>query len=154
MVRTIAVALGLLVVSNASVAQDQPSAGYTTQGLADQREPWKLNWADPENEWLLVSTDSQNGSWYLQLASDLRAKGLPRTARKAWLKIDYSKQRSETAREAKALWIVDCQAQTFTVRNMIWYSASGRIEETRSYPTGDIVPGSMAATISKRVCAA
>ncbi|AHE53889.1 surface-adhesin E family protein [Sphingomonas sanxanigenens] len=152
LVRGFALSAALLVPGIARTQDLQPWAGYTTQGLAETRAPWQFRWDDPENEWLRISTDSQKATWFLQLASDLRAKDQPKRARRVWLKIDYSKQVTERAREAKALWVVDCNSQTFTVRNMTWYAPNGVVEETRSYPTTDIIPESMAATISRRVC--
>ncbi|SFK07143.1 hypothetical protein SAMN03159338_3218 [Sphingomonas sp. NFR04] len=152
-VRGFALSAALLVPGIARTQDLQPWAGYTTQGLAETRAPWQFRWDDPENEWLRISTDSQKATWFLQLAaSDLRAKDQPKSARRVWLKIDYSKQATERAREAKALWVVDCNSQTFTVRNMTWYAPDGVSQETRSYPTTDIIPESMSATVSRRVC--
>ena len=142
-----------MLLPDVVAAQDvQPWAGYTTQGLGETRAPWQFKWDDPENEWLRISTDSQKVTWFLQLASDLTAKDQTKSARRVWLKIDYSKQLSERARDSKALWVINCNDQTFTVRNQTWYAPNGVVQETRSYPTTDIIPESMAATIARRVC--
>lgn len=141
------------LLSDVVVAQDaQPWVGYTNQGLGETRAPWQFKWDDPENDWLRISTDSQNATWFIQLASDVRAKDQPKTARRVWLKIDHSKQVSESARDSKALWVINCDDRTFTVRNQTWYAPNGMVQETRSYPSTDIIPESMAATIARRVC--
>lgn len=143
----------LILAANAAQAQQvQPKVGYSTEGLADPRQPWELNWRDPENEWVRITSDSLKAVWFIQLASDLRASDQPKSSRRVWLKVDYSKQVSEPAREAKALWSIDCDEQRFAVRNMTWYSKSGEVQETRSYPASDIIPGSIAATVARRVC--
>lgn len=141
--------------SYAAQAQDQPQpwVGYSIEGLSDQRQPWTLNWRDPDNEWLLVSTDRENATWYIQLASDLKAKDQPKSERRIWMKIDYSNVKSERAREAKAMWVMDCNAQAYAVPMQVWYLPNGRQDETRSYPRSLIIPGSIAATVARRVCA-
>jgi len=144
--------IAILICAAPCFAQEMPRAGYSTEGLQETRPPWKFNWDNPEKEWLLVTTDSQKAAWYIQLSSDLKLANQPKSYRKFWMKIDFSKVASEAARESKALIAVNCNADTFETLSQTWYMPNGQIEQTRSYPSQPIIPESVAATMAKRVC--
>ena len=140
-------------LAQSSEPHELPWKGYTLSGLQERRNPWQLNWNEPEREWLLITTDSQQGRWFIQLSSDVKLHSQPKENRRFWLKIDYSHVKVERARDAKALYVVNCEEETFTVPSMTWYLPNGLQDgATRSYPTSAIIPESVAATIAKRVC--
>jgi hypothetical protein len=106
--------------------------------------------------WVRYSTDRQ-GSIYYYDSESLRESGS--NIVRIWIRIDYSNNRSERAREAKHLISLNCAESTFALLSYITYDAQGNITSSRNIPSyaiqySPIIPESIAESLSNVLCRA
>lgn len=74
-----------------------------------------------------------------------------------WTKADYSRDKTEKAREAKAQYRVDCDRQTISLLFVVEYSPNGNVTDSYMAPAyrqeaRPLVPGSVGAALAESIC--
>ncbi|MCM8732224.1 surface-adhesin E family protein [Hephaestia sp. GCM10023244] len=87
-------------------------------------------WAVPaySAEWVQVAVSTTEAVWYLDTDSVQEVKdGYATRAIKAWVKIDYSKDPSETARQSKRLYYFKCDEEKAKTITVVRYRPDGTV---------------------------
>lgn len=103
------------------------------------------------DEWVAFGSDSNKSVWMIRARDGLQGPG----QHKAWIKIDYSKNQKETARQSLTLYRVDCSSQEIGTSQATIYYPDGRTKAFGPYLPVIMeaaVPESMGAAIVDMVC--
>lgn len=107
--------------------------------------------------WVDVTASTTGAIWYVDVSSikDV-TEGYGNKVRKVWLRIDYKNDKTQLAREAKALVVFKCVEEQVKVLNWVLYKGDGTVlkDVSPSYATYDaVVPESVMSGVMNPVCA-
>jgi hypothetical protein len=108
--------------------------------------------------WELATIANNGAIWFVDKGSIKEvADGYNSTAKKAWIKIDFSSVKSEKAREMKMLYFFKCDDEKIKLISTISYAPDGSVMRsyTPNFSSYDpVVPDSVMASAMEMVCAA
>lgn len=102
-------------------------------------------------DWVRISTAS-NGAVYFADGSTIVTEG---TKKKVWIKIDFSRVKTEKARSALERWEFLCTGKQMRVASGVSYAPDGSTFNSfqNSYATWeDVIPDSMGEAVMEMIC--
>jgi hypothetical protein len=108
--------------------------------------------------WKSVAISEDGAKWFVDTDSIKAVDDGPAgAATKAWVKIDYSKVKSEAAREARILFYFRCDPELVKVISWIRYRPNKSVLSTEGRPEGKydpVLPESVMSAAMREVCKA